>query len=100
MFYGVFDFPINNPICINFYAKPFFIDFKFFTAKFDQMGHDCRKVSEQARNNRMKDISGIGERLVALDQVIIAAKQQVKEQRGIAQVLYCILTLCSLQINA
>nr|CAB3265454.1 RB1-inducible coiled-coil protein 1 [Phallusia mammillata] len=53
--------------------------------KFEQMCRDCHKVSEQARNNRMKDISGIGERLVALDQVIIAAKQQVKEQRGIAQ---------------
>ena len=34
----------------------------------------------------MIEISGINERLAALDQVIVAAKQHIVEQKGIAQV--------------
>lgn len=37
-------------------------------------------------NSRMREISGINERLAALDHLIISGEQQVKEQTGIAKV--------------
>nr|XP_039270637.1 RB1-inducible coiled-coil protein 1-like [Styela clava] len=46
---------------------------------------ECSKVDSQASNVRMSEISGINERLSALDHLILTAEQQVKEQTGIAQ---------------
>ena len=57
-----------------------------FVEKLDSLVEDCIKVLEQGNNSRMIEISGINERLAALDQVIVAAKQHIVEQKGIAQV--------------
>nr|XP_002122437.1 RB1-inducible coiled-coil protein 1 [Ciona intestinalis] len=55
------------------------------TDKLSALLLECDKVTTQATNPRMREISGIVDRLAALDHVINAARQQVAEQRGIAQ---------------
>ncbi|XP_076804307.1 uncharacterized protein LOC143448435 isoform X1 [Clavelina lepadiformis] len=53
--------------------------------KLKQLLQNCHLVAEQVKSEKMRKITGINERMSALDSIIIAAKQQVIEQKGIAQ---------------